>query len=230
MRVTLLIIFKQCYSLLSSRLTVLLLRVILNKWIAFQACFWISTEVVYLQCCLVVTTWLVPCETAAISVQVLCTPCGHAPVYNVTSFEAKFMLIGCTVLSCNLAPALLADNRRVGTVTEIRASTELTQEKKMIMLFLPRLEQPETIHYPVMSLSLYRWSNLAPTMFSPVNQYVILGQSLYGTSMTTVTMQRRENNSKKLTWLYLTTVSVTVRLWWQSFNIIYNITIISHVI
>ena len=165
----------------------------------------------YLQCCLVVTTWLVPCETAATSVQVLCTPCSHAPVYNVTSFEATFMLIGCTVLSCNLAPALLAGNRRVGTVTKIRASTESWPRRRKWSCCSAKTWTRD-IHYSVMSLSLCRWTILAPTLFSPVNQYVILGQSLYGTSMTTVTMQRREKNSKQLTWLYLTTVSVTVRL------------------
>ena len=32
--------------------------------------------------------WLVPCETAAVSAQVLCTPFNNAPVYSVTSFKA----------------------------------------------------------------------------------------------------------------------------------------------
>ena len=53
---------------------------------------WLSIEVVYLQRCLVVT-WLIPHETAAVSAHVLCTPCNHAPVYNVVSCKATY--IGC---------------------------------------------------------------------------------------------------------------------------------------
>ena len=43
----------------------------------------ISTEVVYLQCYLLIP-WLAPCETAAISVQVLCKLYNHAPVCTCT--------------------------------------------------------------------------------------------------------------------------------------------------
>ena len=61
----------------------------------------------YLKRCLVIT-WLVPCKTAAISVHILCTPCSHAHVYSVTSCKATY--IGCMcVFSCNLPPALLAE-------------------------------------------------------------------------------------------------------------------------
>ena len=35
-----------------------------------------------------VVAWLVPRETAAVSVQVLRTPFNYAPVYSVTSFKA----------------------------------------------------------------------------------------------------------------------------------------------
>ena len=52
----------------------------------------VPTEVVYLQRCLVVT-WLVPLETAAVSAHVLFTPHNHAPMYNVTSFQATY--VGC---------------------------------------------------------------------------------------------------------------------------------------
>ena len=44
----------------------------------------------WLQLCLVVT-WLVPCETAATWVQVLCTPCNHAPIDSVTLFKAVYL-------------------------------------------------------------------------------------------------------------------------------------------
>ena len=40
-----------------------------------------------------VVTWLVPRETAAVSAHVLCTPYNHAPVYSVISFEATY--VGC---------------------------------------------------------------------------------------------------------------------------------------
>ena len=49
--------------------------------------FLVSTEVMYLQRCLVVT-WLVPRETAAISPHVLCARYSHAPVYRATSCKA----------------------------------------------------------------------------------------------------------------------------------------------
>jgi len=64
------------YSPLSSRLTALLSHLILNEWLAFYSAFWISTQVVYLQRCLVVT-WLAPRETAVFSARPLYTmqPC-----------------------------------------------------------------------------------------------------------------------------------------------------------
>ena len=57
---------------------------------------------------LMVVTWLVPHETAAVSAHVLCTPYNHAPVYSVISFEATYARFAC-VFSCNLPPALLAE-------------------------------------------------------------------------------------------------------------------------
>ena len=68
------------------------------------ALFLISTEVVYLQRCLVVT-WLVPCKTAAISAHSVYTiqPC------TVTSLHAKPHTYGACVFSCNQPPALLAE-------------------------------------------------------------------------------------------------------------------------
>ena len=85
-----------CWSLLysailhsHSRLGAFLLHVILNEWLAFGNRFWISTEVVYLQRCLVVT-WLVPRETAAVSAHVLWPPYNHAPCH-VTSCKTTYM-------------------------------------------------------------------------------------------------------------------------------------------
>ena len=62
---------------------------------------------VYSQCYLVVT-WLVPHETAAASVHVLCTSYNHAPVYSVTSFEATYVVCirlmshVCSAVTCHL--------------------------------------------------------------------------------------------------------------------------------
>ena len=44
----------------------------------------------WLQPCLVVT-WLVPCETAPISLHVLWTPYNCAPIYRVTLFKATYV-------------------------------------------------------------------------------------------------------------------------------------------
>ena len=65
--------------------------------------FLIYTEVVYLQRCLAVA-WLVPRETAAVSVQVLCTPFNHALVYSVTSFKTGHIdsVHVCLAVTCHL--------------------------------------------------------------------------------------------------------------------------------
>ena len=84
----------QHYSLLLNTLTALTPHVILNKWLYtffFIAHFSISTTVVNWQWHwqqYLVVAWLVPHETAAVSVQVLCTTYNQAPVYSVTSFKA----------------------------------------------------------------------------------------------------------------------------------------------
>ena len=49
-----------------------------------------------------VVTWLVPCESAAVLVQVLHMPCSHAPVYWVTLFQATcigYMYV-CLAVTC----------------------------------------------------------------------------------------------------------------------------------
>ena len=62
---------------------------------------WLSTQVVYLQHYLVVA-WLVPCETAAILVYVLCTPYNLVPVYIVTSCKTTCVGYVCLVVTCHL--------------------------------------------------------------------------------------------------------------------------------
>ena len=62
---------------------------------------WLSIQVVYLQHYLVVA-WLVPCETAAILVYVLCTPYNLVPVYIVTSCKTTCVVYACLVVTCHL--------------------------------------------------------------------------------------------------------------------------------
>ena len=98
--------FKWHYSLLSSTFTVSLCSGSVRFWVtdAFYSmfCFWICTKVVYLQHCVSVT-WPVPCETAAVSVHILCTPHNHAPVYSVTSFQATYVGCMCVLtVTCHL--------------------------------------------------------------------------------------------------------------------------------
>ena len=66
----------------------------------------ISTEVVYLQCCLLVTL-LVPHENAAVLAHVLCTPHNHPSVSVSLYLKPNTQRAG--GLSCNLPPALLAE-------------------------------------------------------------------------------------------------------------------------
>ena len=49
--------------------------------------------------------WLVPHETAAVLVHILCTPYNHAPCH----FMQSHIRNGVCVFSCNLPPALLAE-------------------------------------------------------------------------------------------------------------------------
>ena len=82
--------------------------------------------------CLVVT--LVPRDSIAVSVQVLCTPYNYAPFYSVSLFQATY--VGCTdvclVVTCHLhfwqndrdLLHATAVTRVCGTDTEIRVCTK----------------------------------------------------------------------------------------------------------
>ena len=78
-----------------------------SEWVTgtfYSAFIWISIEVVYLQRYLVVA-WLVlvPCEIAAASAHVLCTPYNHAPVYTVTIRKAIYAgACLCLAVTCHL--------------------------------------------------------------------------------------------------------------------------------
>ena len=138
------------YSLLSSRLTVPMLHMILNEWLyPFIASFLISAEDVYWQHYLVVT-WLVPCETAASSAQVMFTyrsftSYNHAPVHFIQSQTGSVHVFVC-VCVCACVRACLAvtchlhfwqNDRNLllwgGTDTKIRVSTEKADLEKKIL-------------------------------------------------------------------------------------------------
>ena len=71
-------------TVLSSRLTVLVSHVILNEWLyPVTVHSLISTEVVYWQHYSVIT-WLVPHETAAISVHVLCAQYKFTTMHQIS--------------------------------------------------------------------------------------------------------------------------------------------------
>ena len=132
--------------MLLSRLIALMPHVILNEWPypfivhIFNICRSGVLTARYL-----VVAWLVPCESAAILAQVLCTPFNHAPVYSATSFKQSH--IG--VFICNLPSALLSEwpgsfvcycsNMGVERILKIRVR-KLTLEKKILLPLLWGLE------------------------------------------------------------------------------------------
>ena len=132
----------------------------------------------WLQRCLLVT-WLVPCETAAISEQVLCTPYNPAPVHSVTIPSHSHTLVYvCLVVTCYLHfwqgdRAVL----RATAVTRVWSGYrnmsqygQLTQEKNILPPLLPGLE-PETF------LSQLRRST---TELSPLAAFrVLLNSTVY---------------------------------------------------
>ena len=68
---------------------------------SFTHCvFLLSAKVMYVQRCLVVT-WLVPHETAAVSVHVLNTSYKYAPVYIVIRSHIRRMYV-CLAVTCHL--------------------------------------------------------------------------------------------------------------------------------
>ena len=108
-----------------------------------------------------VVKWLVPCETAAISVHILCTPYNHAPVYSVTTK-------GACVFSCILPPALSAEwlgsficfggNTGVEGYRNKSQHRKLTLEKKILLLLCQ-----DSNPWPfITSLVLNHWAIPAP--------------------------------------------------------------------
>ena len=117
----LMIAYIALFSALFSRLTALACG---STWVtSFVVLFFILWNI-HWSGVLTALAWLVPHETAAVSAQVLCTPC-------TMSLHAMPHTYGVCVFSCNLPPALLAEwlgyftwQHGGGTDTEIRVSTE----------------------------------------------------------------------------------------------------------
>ena len=100
--------------------------------------------------------WLVPHETAAVSVQVLCTPYNHAPWHFMQSHIRKVYACFC----CNLPPALLAEwlesftcyysNPGWNDDRSMSQHRKLTLENKMLLLglkpatFRPQIQRSAT--------------------------------------------------------------------------------------
>ena len=85
-------------AVLRSRADSLHWQVILHEWLAFYGAF----LNIHRSGVLTALAWLVPHETAAVSVQVPCTSYNHAPCHFMQSHIMH-------VISCNLPPALLAE-------------------------------------------------------------------------------------------------------------------------
>ena len=90
---TLLLPFIQRYSLLLSSLTALMSHATLNEQL------YPFIVMVYQQRYLVVT-WLVPCETAAVSVQVLYPPCNSLQCHIIQSHIGRVCV--CLAVNCHL--------------------------------------------------------------------------------------------------------------------------------
>ena len=148
-----------------------------STWVtSFIACFWISTKVVF-----TVLSWLVPHETAAVSVQVLCTPYSHT-LCHVTSYKNTKLptylqnhirrVHACLAVTCHLH--FWQNDRdllRATAVTrewneyEIRVSTECWSWRRKILLQLLRRLEPATFR------SRVRHSNYWPILDPQICSY-----------------------------------------------------------
>ena len=107
----------------------------------------IYTEVMYLQCCSVVT-WPRPREAAAISTHVPYTPYNHAPLYSILLLGTTIVGCVCFAVTCPLhfwqndrgllrAPAVSSGWNGYRNRSQHR---KLTLEKKSLPTLLPGLE------------------------------------------------------------------------------------------
>ena len=71
-------------------------HVILHEWLAFYSAF----LNIHRSGVLTMLAWLVPHETAAVSAQVLCTPCNNAPCHFMQSHIRK--VYACLAVTCHL--------------------------------------------------------------------------------------------------------------------------------
>ena len=145
-------------AILRSRADSLRSHVILHEWLAyFIACFWISTEVVYLQ------RWHGWCHMNLLPLRrVLCTPYNHAPCHFMQSHIHK--VYACLAVTCHLH--FWQDDRDLLRATAVTQGwngyrnrsqhRKLTLEKK-ILLPLPQGFKPATFQSRVRPSN--HWAN-----------------------------------------------------------------------
>ena len=129
-------------AILCSRADTLRPHVILHEWLAFYSTF----LNIHLSGVLTVMAWQVPHETAAISVQVLCTPYNHAPCHFMQSHIHKVYV--CLDVTATCISAL--NDRDLLHATAVTWGwngyrnkswhRKLTLEKKILLLLLQGLE------------------------------------------------------------------------------------------
>ena len=147
-------------AILSSWADSLRSHVILHEWLAFYSAF----LNIHRSGVLTALTWLVPYETAAVSAQVLCTPCNHAPCHFMQSHIRK--VYACLAVTCHLhfwqndRDLLLATavTRGWNVYQNKSQHRKLTLEKKILPPFLQGFE-PTTFQSQVHS---NHWAIPAP--------------------------------------------------------------------
>ena len=129
---------------------------VLHDWLGFYSAFLIFLIIlnIHQSCVLTALAWLVPHETAAVSVQVLCTPYNHAPCHFMQSHICK--VYACLSVTCHLH--FWQNDRDLLHATAVTRGwngywnknqyRKLTLEKKILSPLLPGLE-PRTFQSQV---------------------------------------------------------------------------------
>ena len=140
------------------------------EWVTTDLCstFWISIKVVVSLFSFSVVPWLVPCQTAPVLAQVLCTPYNHEPLYTTVSlFKAVYIRYVCFAVTCYahfwqndqhpLCAIALA--RRWNVYWSNSQHRKLTLEKKILLPLLPGLKPHDL---SITNLLLNQWAIPAP--------------------------------------------------------------------
>ena len=149
-----------------------------SKWVIFCNAFWTSTKLVYLQRCLVVA-WLMPCETVAVLVHVLCTLYNHAPVYGHFIRSHMCGVHPCLFVTCHLHfwqndQDLLRDDAEIhgwnGSPNESAQKVDPGEENSSTT--------PQTLDPSILRLELHT------SELSPYNEQTNMGDSSFFFSKT----------------------------------------------